>query len=56
MASPNVELRLDSFYYPKLTASQVKHILMGVVITTDVVVGGIRRYRSFRHYRSQVKW
>jgi hypothetical protein len=29
-------------YYPKLSAQQVKHILMdsGVAITTDVIVGG----------------
>jgi subtilisin family serine protease len=44
MASPNVAgvAALIRSYYPKLTASQVKHILMdsGVVITTDVVVGG----------------
>ena len=44
MASPNVAgvAALIRSYYPKLTASQVKHILMdsGVAITTDVVVGG----------------
>jgi cell wall-associated protease len=44
MASPNVAgvAALIRSYYPKLTASQVKHILMdsGVAITTDVIVGG----------------
>jgi cell wall-associated protease len=44
MASPNVAgvAALIRSYYPKLSASQVKHILMdsGVAITTDVVVGG----------------
>jgi cell wall-associated protease len=44
MASPNVAgvAAIIRSYYPTLTASQVKHILMdsGVAITTDVVVGG----------------
>jgi subtilisin family serine protease len=44
MASPNVAgvAALIRSYYPKLSASQVKHILMdsGVAITADVVVGG----------------
>ncbi|MBE0390575.1 subtilisin family serine protease [Flavobacterium sp. 7E] len=44
MASPNVAgvAAIIRSYYPKLTASQVKHILMdsGVAIATDVVVGG----------------
>lgn len=44
MASPNVAgvAALIRSYYPKLTASQVKHILMdsGIAITTDVIVGG----------------
>lgn len=44
MAAPNVAgvAALIRSYYPKLSASQVKHILMdsGVAITTDVVVGG----------------
>jgi len=44
MASPNVAgvAALIRSYYPKLTASQVKHILMdsGVAISTDVIVGG----------------
>lgn len=44
MASPNVAgvAAVIRSYYPKLSASQVKHILMdsGVSISTDVVVGG----------------
>lgn len=44
MASPNVAgvATLIRSYYPKLSAKQVKHILMdsGTAITTDVVVGG----------------
>ncbi|MEO8253498.1 MAG: S8 family peptidase [Flavobacterium sp.] len=44
MAAPNVAgvAALIRSYYPKLTASQVKHILMdsGVAINQDVVVGG----------------
>lgn len=44
MASPNVAgvAALIRSYYPKLSAKQVKHILMdsGTAITTDVVVGG----------------
>ena len=44
MASPNVAgvAALIRSYYPKLSAKQVKHILMdsGVAITTGVVVGG----------------
>ena len=44
MASPNVAgvAALIRSYYPKLSAKQVKHILMdsGVAITTNVVVGG----------------
>ena len=44
MASPNVAgvAALIRSYYPKLSAQQVKHILMdsGVAITTDVIVGG----------------
>jgi subtilisin family serine protease len=42
MASPNVAgvAALIRSYYPKLTASQVKHILMDSgVLTTDVIVG-----------------
>ncbi|MCW2118026.1 S8 family peptidase [Flavobacterium sp. 7A] len=44
MASPNVAgvAAMIRSYFPKLTAPQVKHILMdsGVAITTDVIVGG----------------
>jgi subtilisin family serine protease len=44
MASPNVAgvAAIIRSYYPKLTASQVKHILMdsGVAITENVVVAG----------------
>ncbi|MBP6181294.1 S8 family peptidase [Flavobacterium sp.] len=44
MASPNVAgvAALIRSYYPKLSAQQVKYILMdsGVAITTDVIVGG----------------
>jgi subtilisin family serine protease len=44
MAAPNVAgvAALIRSYYPKLSAKQVKHILMdsGVAITTNVVVGG----------------
>ncbi|AWG20800.1 peptidase S8 [Flavobacterium faecale] len=44
MASPNVAgvAALIRSYFPKLTASQVKHILMdsGVAVTTDIIVGG----------------
>jgi cell wall-associated protease len=44
MASPNVAgvAAIIRSYYPKLSASQVKHILMdsGVSISTDVIVGG----------------
>lgn len=44
MAAPNAAgvAALIRSYYPKLSAQQVKHILMdsGVAITTDVVVGG----------------
>jgi cell wall-associated protease len=44
MASPNVAgvAALIRSYYPKLSAKQVKHILMdsGVAITTNVLVGG----------------
>ena len=44
MASPNVAgvAALIRSYYPKLSAKQVKHILMdsGVAITTNVIVGG----------------
>ena len=44
MASPNVAgvAALIRSYFPKLSAKQVKHILMdsGVAITTDVIVGG----------------
>jgi subtilisin family serine protease len=44
MASPNVAgvAALIRSYYPKLSAQQVKHILMdsGVAITADVIVGG----------------
>ncbi|MFV5687482.1 S8 family peptidase [Flavobacterium sp. ZT3R25] len=44
MASPNVAgvAALIRSYYPKLSAQQVKHILMdsGVAITTDAIVGG----------------
>jgi cell wall-associated protease len=44
MAAPNVAgvAALIRSYYPKLSAQQVKHILMdsGVAITTDVIVAG----------------
>ena len=44
MASPNVAgvAALIRSYYPKLSAKQVKHILMdsGTAITTDVIFGG----------------
>jgi len=44
MASPNVAgvAALIRSYYPKLSAKQVKHIIMdsGTAITTDVIVGG----------------
>ena len=44
MAAPNVAgvAALIRSYYPKLSAKQVKHILMdsGVAITTEVIVGG----------------
>ncbi|WP_367756039.1 S8 family peptidase [Flavobacterium sp. WC2430] len=44
MASPNVAgvAAIIRSYYPSLSASQVKHILMdsGVAITTNVIVGG----------------
>lgn len=44
MASPNVAgvAAVIRSYYPNLSASQVKHILMdsGVAITADVIVGG----------------
>ncbi len=44
MASPNVAgvAALIRSYYPKLSAAQVKHILMdsGVAIAADVIVGG----------------
>jgi cell wall-associated protease len=44
MAAPNVAgvAAIIRSYYPKLSASQVKHILMdsGVSISTDVIVGG----------------
>lgn len=44
MAAPNVAgvAALIRSYYPKLSAKQVKHILMdsGVAITTNVIVGG----------------
>jgi cell wall-associated protease len=44
MASPNVAgvAAIIRSYYPDLSASQVKHILMdsGVSISTDVIVGG----------------
>jgi cell wall-associated protease len=44
MASPNVAgvAAIIRSYYPKLSAQQVKHILMdsGVAITTEVIVGG----------------
>ena len=44
MAAPNTAgvAALIRSYYPKLTAKQVKYILMdsGVAITTDVIVGG----------------
>ncbi len=44
MASPNVAgvAALIRSYYPKLSAKEVKHILMdsGVAITTDVIVAG----------------
>jgi hypothetical protein len=44
-------------YYPKLTASQVKHILMdsGVVITTRNRRRKSKDSRSF-HLSRQVKW
>jgi hypothetical protein len=39
-------------YYPKLTASQVKHILMdsGVAITENVVVAGNQRQPFFYYF------
>jgi cell wall-associated protease len=44
MAAPNAAgvAAMIRSYYPKLSAQQVKHILMdsGVAITTDVIVGG----------------
>ena len=44
MAAPNAAgvAALIRSYYPKLSAQQVKHILMdsGIAITTDVIVGG----------------
>jgi subtilisin family serine protease len=44
MASPNVAgvAALIRSYYPKLSAKQVKHILMdsGLAIESDVIVGG----------------
>ena len=44
MASPNVAgvAALIRSYYPKLSAKQVKHILMdsGTSITSDVIFGG----------------
>ena len=44
MAAPNVAgvVALIRSYYPKLSAKEVKHILMdsGVAITTNVIVGG----------------
>jgi cell wall-associated protease len=47
MASPNAAgvAALIRSYYPKLSAKQVKHILMdsGVAITTNVIVGGNSR-------------
>jgi hypothetical protein len=48
----------DSFLLSKLTAKQVKYILMesGVAITTDVIVGGkAGDVRSFQHYPNLVK-
>jgi cell wall-associated protease len=52
MAAPNVAgvAALIRSYYPKLSAKQVKHILMesGVAINTDVIVGGKSKdVRSF---------
>ena len=44
MAAPNAAgvAALIRSYYPKLSAKQVKHILMdsGIAISTDVIVGG----------------
>jgi hypothetical protein len=48
----------DSFLLSKLTAKQVKYILMesGVAITTDVIVGGkAGDVRSLQHYPNLVK-
>jgi hypothetical protein len=51
-------LPLELLLYPKLTAKQVKYILMesGVAITTDVIVGGkAGDVRSLQHYPNLVK-
>jgi hypothetical protein len=50
-------LPLELLLYPKLTAKQVKYILMesGVAITTDVIVGGkAGDVRSLQHYPNLV--
>lgn len=51
MASPNAAgvAALVRSYYPSLTASQVKHILMdsGTPITTEVLLGEAKEKRSF---------
>jgi hypothetical protein len=55
MAAPNRwSCCFDSFLLSKLTAKQVKYILMesGVAITTDVIVGG---KECLQHYPNLVK-
>ena len=51
MASPNVAgvAALIRSYYPKLTASQVKHIIMdsGTPLTNEVVLGETKEKRNF---------
>ena len=60
MASPNVAgvAALIRSYYPKLSAKQVKHILMdsGVAIESDVIVGGNQQtHVRFQHFLNQGK-
>jgi hypothetical protein len=55
---PNVAgVAIIRSYYPKLTASQVKHILMdsGVAITENVVVAGNQRQPFFYFFLNQEK-
>ena len=51
MASPNVAgvAALIRSYYPKLTASQVKHIIMdsGTALTNEVILGETKEKRNF---------